>query len=52
MGRGAFGSVFKVRCRVNNEIRAMKIISKQSQNQNENFRQEFSVLKKYPRCAI
>lgn len=45
LGKGGFGEVCKVKFKLNNEIRAMKIIKKDTGTINDNFRKEFSILK-------
>ncbi|CAD8152017.1 unnamed protein product [Paramecium pentaurelia] len=45
IGAGGQGCVIKVRCKLNNEVRAMKVIKKMSEDKNENFRKEFQNLK-------
>ncbi|CAD8143647.1 unnamed protein product [Paramecium octaurelia] len=45
IGAGGQGCVIKVRCKLNNEVRAMKVIKKINEDKNENFRKEFQNLK-------
>ncbi|CAD8147146.1 unnamed protein product [Paramecium pentaurelia] len=45
IGAGGQGCVIKVKCKLNNEIRAMKVIKKINEDKNENFRKEFQNLK-------
>lgn len=45
LGRGGFGEVYKVIFKVNNEMRAMKVIEKKAMSDKNNFRKEFQILK-------
>ena len=45
IGKGGFGEVYKVKWKINGEVRAMKIIHKEAECNNVNFRKEFEILK-------